>query len=108
MSLKAGFYATDPSCHFHYCEHIPQLAKTSAFSLKNIIGAKLYNMFPKVVNYLFFRLEKPVFLPRQHVDTLKEAKMRDGNLCLQTRLQGKICGFHLIRAESTYMLDGGF
>ena len=65
-------------------------------------------MFPKVVNYLFFRLEKPVFLPRQHVETLKEAKMRDGNFCLQTRLQGKICGFHLIRAESTYMLDGGY
>ena len=49
-----------------------------------------------------------LFLPRQHVETLKEAKMRDGNLCLQTRLQGKICGFHLIRAESTYMLDGGY
>ena len=49
-----------------------------------------------------------LFLPRQHVETLKEAKMRDGNLCLQTRLQGKICGFHLIRAESTYMLAGGF
>ena len=40
-----------------------------------------------------------LFFPRQHVETLKEAKMRDGNFCLQTRLQGKTCGFHLIRAK---------
>ena len=103
MSLKANFYAIDPSCHIHYCGHIPQLAKTSAFSLKNLLS-------PIATQHGFsFELQMfLLFLPRQHVETLKEAKMRDGNFSLRTRLQGKISGFHLIRAESTYMLDGGF
>ena len=28
-----------------------------------IAASSVYYIFPKVVNYLFFRLEKPVFLP---------------------------------------------
>ena len=75
------------------------------------IGFQPKKLSPSYCNITWFSSGLQMFLlffPRQHVETLKEAKMRDGNFCLQTRLQGKICGLHLIRAESTYMLDGGY